>query len=157
MAEETKQYKEGVIGIYKANKKNTGSVAQFKLGSKRDCVFLETTRQVRPMDDKAPYDWDKKIIVKLGETDLCKLLAYLNLDKPAKALSLYHESPDGGNKGIELKYQEYEGRPGYYLSVSHQREKGGEANRVGIPIGIDEAEYLRIGFSQALIAILNWN
>jgi len=145
------------IAIYKANMKNSGSVAQFKIGNNDDCMFLECAAQNAPMDSPKPYDWENKIIVKLGESDLCKLLAYLRLDKPGVALKLYHESPGGGNKGIEFKWQEYSGRQSYYLTVSHQKTKGEAANRVSVPIGLDEVEYLRIGFKLALRIILAWN
>ena len=141
------------IAIYKANKKNTGSAAQFKLGHNDDCMFLECASQTGP---KA-YDWEKKIIVKLGEADLCKMLAYFNLTRPGAPLKLYHESPDGGNKGIEVKWQEYNGKSQYYLSVSHQKTKGATPNRVGISIGLDEVEYLKVGFKLALEIILAWD
>ena len=144
------------IAIYKANKKNSGAVAQFKMGNSEDCMFLEVAAQNAPMDSSRPYDWDNKIIVKLGETDICKLLAYLRLDKPGAALKIYHESPGGGNKGIEFKWQEYNGRQSYYLSVSHQKNKGETPNRVSLPIGLDEVEYLKIGFELGLKIILAW-
>lgn len=145
------------IAIYKANQKNTGSVAQFKIGRNNDCMFLEVANQKGPMDSSNPYDWDSKIVVKLSETDLCKMLAYFGLSKPNSPLKLYHQSPDGGNKGIELKWQEYNGRQSYYLTVSHQKSKGDKPNKVNIPIGFDEVEYLKIGFKKALEMFLNWD
>ena len=33
------------IAIYKPNKKVTGGVAQFKLGNRDDCMFLEIAKQ----------------------------------------------------------------------------------------------------------------
>ena len=144
------------IGIYKANPKQSGSVAQFKLANNNDCMFLEVASQNAPMDSSKPYDWANKIIVKLGEPDICKMLAYFKLERPGAALKLYHQSPDGGNKGIELKWQEYNGRQSYYLTVSHQKTKGAQANRVSVPLGLDEIEYLDIGFRRALAIILNW-
>ncbi len=145
------------IGIYKANTKGTGSVAQFKMANNNDCMFLECANQIGEMKSSKPYDWTNKIIVKLGEADLCKMLAYFRLHQPGSPLKLYHQTPGGGNKGIELKWQEYNGRQSYYLTVTHQKEKGGTPNRVNTPIGLDEVEYLRIGFEKALAIILNWD
>lgn len=145
------------IGIYKPTKKGSGAVAQFKLGLKNDCMFLECARQNAPIDSPKPYDWENKIIVKLGETDITKMLAYFNLHKPGAPLKLHHETPGGGNKRIELKWQEYQGRPQYYLSVSHQLDSGEIKTRVGLAIGLDEVEYLKIAFRRALEIILDWN
>ena len=145
------------IAIYKANPKGTGAVAQFKMANNNDCMFLEVANQCGGQKDDKPYDWANKIIVKLGEPDICKMLAYFRLHQPGSPLKLYHQTPGGGNKGIELKWQEYNGRQSYYLSVTHQKEKGGALNRVGIPIGLDEIEYLEIGFKKALGIILNWD
>lgn len=145
------------IAVYKPNPKKTGSVAQFKLSSNRDCMFVEVANQIAPKDSSAPYDWANKIIVKLGDTDICKFLAYFNLNRPGAPLKLYHRSPDGTNKTIEIKWQEFNGKESYYLSISHQKIKGERANRVSIPIGLDEIEYLKIGFRKALEIFLEWN
>jgi hypothetical protein len=44
------------IAIYKPNKKITGGVAQFKLGNRDDCMFLEIAKQTDAMDSSKPYD-----------------------------------------------------------------------------------------------------
>ena len=143
------------IAIYKPNLKKTGSVAQFKLGGANDCMFLECTRQIGEMTGSNPYDWKNKIIVKLGTTDLCKMLAYFNLYQPASPLKLMHKLGTS-NQLIELKWQEYNGHSSYYLSVSHKAGDA-EANRVSIPIALDEVEYLVVGFRKALEIILDWD
>jgi len=144
------------ISIYKANQKNTGSAAQVKIAGNNSCLFLECAKQIAPMDSEKPYDWENKIIVKLGLPDISKILAYLRLNAPPVPLKLYHESPDGGNKAMEFKYQEYNGRPGYFLSVSAQKEKGAETKKINIPVGMDEAEILTIGLRRAVELILGW-
>ena len=150
--------KRGEIGIYKPNKNMTGAVAQFKLSNNDDCMFLEATKQVRPQKSSRPYDWDNKIIVKLGTSDICKFLAYLNLSAPGSPLKIYHQSPAGGSKGIEFKYQVYNGKPGYYLTVSHKKPgEDGEVSRVSIGIGLDEVEFLKVGFKKALEVFLSWD
>lgn len=152
-----RSFKKRDIAIYKPNKKKNGAAAQFKISNQRDCMFLEVANQIREMDDANPYDWSNKIILKLGEADLCKMLAYFDLDKPSAELSLFHQSPDGTNKGLKIAYQEYNGRPQYYFSVTHQKGKGQPPNKVGFPVGLDELQYLRIGFRKVLELILNWD
>lgn len=154
MAEEVRR--RGEIAIYKANQKNTGAVAQFKLGNKNDCMFLEIARQIAPMDSERPYDWDNKIIVKLGIPDITKMLSYFKFNAPAEPLKLFHQS-DKGSKTIELKYQEYNNKPSYYLTVSSKgADPKSEAVRVGLPVGLDEVEYLSIGLIRAVEVILDW-
>lgn len=145
------------IAFYKANQKGSGSAAQFKISNNNDCMFLEVANQCGDQKSHAPYDWKNKIIVKLGETDICKMLAYFRLYEPNAPLKIYHQSPNGGNKGMELKWQEYKGRQSYYLTVTHQKEKGVLANKVSVPIGLDEIEFLKVGFEKALSIFLCWD
>lgn len=140
------------VAIYKPNKKQTGGVAQFKLGNRDDCMFLEVARQTAPMDSDKPYDWiNTKIIVKLGIADITKMMAYLRLNGPTAPLKLFHKN-DNGTKSIELKWQD--NYKTYYLSVSSKQ--GDELRRVGLPIGLDEVELLMVAFKRALEIILRW-
>jgi len=155
--DKSKRYNRRDIAIYKPNSKKTGGVAQFKMSGASDCMFLECASQIGEMKSSNPYDWSNKILFKLGEPDICKMLAYFRLDKPSAELKLFHQSPDGTSKGASLKYQEYGGKPSYYLSLTHQKSKGGTPNKVGLPIGLDEVEYLKVGFKKALEMILHWD
>jgi len=154
----------GEVGIYKANQRQSGSVAQFKMSGKDDCMFLELAKQYAPMDSSAPYDWKNKIIVKLGHTDITKILAYFMpqimyyRSQPAP-LKLFHKN-DKGSKSIELKWQEreYKGNKvySYYLTVS-SKQGVNEPNRISVPISLDEVEFLKVGFRKALELILGWD
>lgn len=150
------------IAIYKANKRKSGSVAQFKMGGDDTCMFLELAKQVRDMDDSKPYDWENKIIVKLGYTDISKILAYfapqiMYYRTPPNSLKLFHQTSKG-SKSIELKWQsnEYKGNKtySYYLTVSSKQ--GDVVNKVSVPISLDEVELLKVGFNRALEIILCW-
>lgn len=144
------------VGIYKANKNNTGSVLQVKIANKRDCMFLELARQVRPINDPKPYDWDNtRITVKLGESDIGKLLALFggslppNPDPKKEDLMLYHQNPKG-NKVIKIKKQ----ARGYYLKVSVKEQNHEDA--IAVPIGWDEAELIKIALRRGYEIILGW-
>ena len=123
------------IAIYKPNKKVTGGVAQFKLGNRNDCMFLEIA----------------KLIVKLGIADITKMMAYFRLANPGAPLKLFHKN-DRGSKTIELKWQD--SYKSYYLSVSSK--EGDVLKRAALPIGLDEVELLLVGFNRALEIILRW-
>lgn len=148
--------KRDFIGIYKANKNNTGAVAQFKMGSQRDCMFMELAKQVRPMRDDKPYDWENtKITVKLGDADIGKLLALFNGNLPLESdpkkedLMLYHQNVKG-NKIIKLKKQSR----GYYMKVSIK--EGDRSDSISLPISWDEAELIKIGLTRGYEIILGW-
>jgi len=148
--------KRDFIGIYKANKNNNGSVAQFKLGSEKDCMFMELAKQVRPMRDSRPYDWENtKITVKLGDTDIGKLLALFNGNLPLASdpkkedLMLFHKNAKG-NKIIKLKKQDR----GYYMKVSVK--EGDKNDSISLPISWDEAELISIGLRKGYEIILGW-
>lgn len=161
----TNQYiKRADIGIYKANKRKTGSCVQFKMGSKNDCMFLELAKQVRDMDDPAPYDWQNtKIIVKLGIVDITKIMAYfapqlMYYRTTPAPLELFHRTSTG-SKTISLKWQcnEYKGKTtySYYLTVS-SKQGSQDPIRIACPISLDEVELLKVGFTRALEIILAW-
>ena len=148
--------KRDFIGIYKANKNNNGAVAQFKLGSEKDCMFMELARQVRPMKDPKPYDWENtKVTVKLGDADIGKLLALFNgnlplaTDPKKEDLMLYHQNAKG-NKIIKLKKQSR----GYYMKVSIK--EGDRNDSISLPISWDEVELLKIALNRGYQIILGW-
>jgi len=157
--------KNDFIGIYKANKNNNGAVAQFKLGRELEdkngnayveCMFMELAKQVRPMRDSKPYDWENtKITVKLGVADIGKLLALFNgalppnTDPKEPDLFLFHKNSKG-NKMIKLKKQSR----GYYMKVSVA--EGDRKDAVALPISWDEAELLKIGLTKGYQIILGW-
>lgn len=148
--------KRDYVGIYKANKRNNGAVAQFKIAHLKDCMFLELAKQVRDMDDPKPYDWENsRITIKLGETDIGKLLSLFNgtmplSDDPKKEdLMLFHKR-ESGNKVIKIKKQER----GYYLKVSIDED--GRKDAIAIPISWDEAELVKIALSRGYEIILGW-
>jgi hypothetical protein len=150
------QFREGQIAIYKANMKRTGSAAQFKYARDKKCMFLEMAKQ---SDEKA-FDWANKIVVKLGETDITKMLALFGgtwpmSDDPMKKpdLSLFHENAKG-NKIININKQRNPQFPGFYMTVSVS--EGEVKDRISIPISPDEVEYLKIGLTKAIESILGW-
>lgn len=146
---------EGQIAIYKANSKKTGSAAQFKIARDKRCMFLEMAKQ---LDDKA-FDWSTKIVIKLSETDITKMLALFNGTWPISMnaneadLKLFHENAKG-NKIISLKKQTNPKYPGFYMSVSVS--EGELKDKISIPLSPDEVEYVKIGLTKAIEAILGW-
>jgi hypothetical protein len=137
------------FAIYKANNAKTGSAAQFSLSSNKDCVFLEFGRQINERDSPAPYDWENKITVKLGFSDLGKILLLLNGRGPEK-LDLFHKNQKG-NKVLSLQAQDN----GYYMKVSAKEGDSGPAS-IATPISFDESVLLKLTLERAFHIILGW-
>jgi hypothetical protein len=157
LSEEEKMARRDYVGIYKPKKSITGgSVLQLKLGSQRDCMFLELAPQVRDWKDSKPYDWDEqRITVKLGPVDIGKFLALFNgtlpLAKDANEpdLQLFHKNPKG-NKVLKIKKQPR----GYYVKVSVK--EGPKQFAVAVPVAWDEAELLKVALNRGYEIILGW-
>jgi Whirly transcription factor len=145
------------VGIYKPRRAiSGGSVLQLKLGSERNCMFLELAPQVRDMKDSKPYDWEnQRITVKLGPTDIGKLLALLHGrlplsdDPKTPDLELFHRNAKG-NKVIKIKEQ----KNGYYVKVS--AKEGSKQTAVAVPVSWDEAELLRVALMRGYEIMLGW-
>lgn len=145
------------VGIYKPRKNiSGGAVMQLKIGSQRDCMFLEAAPQIRPMDDPKPYDWDaQRVTVKLGATDIGKLIAMfdgvapIEQDENKPDLELFHKNPKG-NKVIKAKRQ----GTGFYFKFSVKEED--KQIQLAIPVSWDESVLLSIALKRAYEIMLGW-
>lgn len=145
------------VGIYKPRKAITGgAVMQLKLGSKRDCMFLEVAPQIRDMDDPKPYDWEnQRLTIKLGPTDIGKLIAMFDGVAPVEQdagkpdLELFHKN-DKGNKVIKAKRQD----TGFYFKFSAKED--GKTVQLAIPVSWDESVLLSIALKRAYEVMLGW-
>lgn len=161
-SQKPKKRKKDYLGIHKANKGKTGACLQLRMHRDNDCAFMELARQIDDMDSAKPYDWANKIMIKLGESDIGKLLSVLRgtwRTKNGNALDLYHESAKG-NKRINFAPQTNPDYPGFYLKVScAEKDKDGKAlplKQVALPIGLDEAELMRLALERAYMLLLGW-
>lgn len=149
--------KKDFVGIYKPNRNSNGSVMQVKMhNNRRECMFLELAKQVRPITEANPYDWENtKVVIKLGDADIGKLLALFNgnwplsPDRNTPDLDIFHQN-DRGNKSIKIKKQDR----GYYFKVS--AKENGELNSIAIPISWDEAELIKIALTRGYEMMLGW-
>lgn len=148
--------KDNYLAIYKANKNKNGAALQLRLHRDHECAFFEAAQQVGDMDSATPYDWAKKIVVKLGDSDIGKLL--MLLEDKVDTLKLYHQN-DKGSKIIEMKKQTGNYK-GYFLTISSAAKALGDKpavnTRVSLPIGDDEAELMKIALKTAYSRMLGW-
>lgn len=116
---------------------------------RHNCFYLEMAPQktvaVRDADQKSPatFDWERKLTVKLGFSDICELLTVLE-GRQEKAggqrNGLYHESEKAVTVISFLRNTE---RGGYLVGVSRKDKAGGELVRLHITLGEAEGIGLR--------------
>jgi len=129
--------------IYKPlQKEGAGAALQFSFDPFKRSIFLEATRQRGPklrIGDKEQFDWDNKIVFKIGITDISKmLLMFSGRENEVKCL---HSPQDTGHTSVlELIQGEYKGKPNFGLKLS--RTADGETQRVQMFLSQEEMAIL---------------
>jgi hypothetical protein len=147
--------------LYKARGDGNGAASQFSLSSKKDCVFLEMANQIgKDKNDNAKFDWDNKIIFKLGCPDMGEILATLvglqdgvgpfDVDKQ-KHRGLYHTN-QSGNAILYFWRDQYK-RFQIYLSV----KRDGTQTVVKHAITKGEACVLSVILRRAIEVMYCWD
>lgn len=156
--------------IYKPNKRGSGAAMQFDFNPNRESIFVEAAAQKGEQE----FDWDNKLVLKLGVNDIPKLL--LVLEGKSKTIDLFHESSKSQfahekkvgalavapaswttvaknvkNASFNLARSDY----GFFAKLS-QEYADSSVRSVSIPISEDEAVALRVLFSRAIEAIYKW-
>ena len=120
--------------------------------SKPGYVYLDIAKAIgpNPNDPKLKsYDWNNKIGVKLGVSDIMKI-GYA-LSRGDSSGSLFHEY-NGDTKVID--FNRVEGQSPYFLSVS--AKISGKESKISLPIAREEAFALSVMMQQALSTIHKW-
>jgi hypothetical protein len=149
--------------VYKANKRGNGSAMQFDFNPNRESVFVEASVQKGEQE----FDWNNKIIFKLGASDLSKLLVVL--EGKSKLVDLFHDpgkSPfaqekmaagvAAGAKTVKnASFNLAKGDYGFFAKLSQQYADS-SVRAISVSISEDEAVALRVLFSKAIEAIYKW-
>ena len=103
MNNQTKQFrKKPYYNIYKPlAKADSGAALQFSYDPFKGAIFLEAARQKGPrlpIGDKNQFDWDNKIVFKLGTTDVGQLLLLLSGRK--KEVECLHSGQDKAHTSV---------------------------------------------------------
>ncbi len=146
---------ENKLKIYKPNRTGTGGALQMDLNAAKRCVFLEAAAQ-KPGAEQA-FDWVNKIVFKLSDTDLAKIVAAL--DGRVKAVNIFHDpgkskfvtETEVKNSAIAISKGDY----GYFFKASTQL-KAGEVKAVQIPLSEDEAVLISTILKHAIVKISGW-
>jgi hypothetical protein len=131
--------------IYKARKDFKGAASQFEFRAdeNKGYVFFWSSTNQKDGEEQR-FDWENKINFSMGVSDLESLLSVFQ--RRTNESKLFHESPGGGNKILEV--QKYEDR-GYTFKLSHKN--GDQVNRVGHLISHQEAASLAVLLENAIL------
>jgi len=135
--------------IYKPNSRGSGGVIRFGLNRSKGAVFLEAAAQ----SGEKQFDWDQKIIMKWGLSDIGAALAVLQ-GRTTEA-KLFHQS-EKANSAFDLTLREDPDRAPFLMSISRQDAADKSLRKVTIPVSHAEAAILETALRTAVTRILRW-
>ena len=135
--------------IYKPNSKGSGGVIRFEINRAKGAVFVDAAKQV---GDKQ-FDWEQKITMKWGLSDLGAVLATVQGRQPQA--KLFHQS-EKANSAFELAFRDDPQRAPYMMTMSRQDEAAKSVRKITIPVTHAEAAVLETALRTAVIRLLGW-
>jgi len=135
--------------IYKPNSRGSGGVIRFGLNRAKGAVFLDAAAQ----SGEKQFDWDQKIIMKWGLSDIGAALAVLQ-GRTTEA-KLFHQS-EKANSAFDLSLRDDPDRAPFLMTISRQDAADKTLRKVTIPVSHAEAAILETALRTAVTRILRW-
>jgi hypothetical protein len=135
--------------IYKPNSRGTGGVIRFGLNRTKAALFVDAASQ----SGEKQFDWESKITMKWGLSDLGTVLATLQGRQPQA--KLFHQS-EKANSAFELILREDPDRAPWLMTVSRQDSVDKSLRKVTIPVSHGEAAVLETALRAAVTRLLRW-
>lgn len=135
--------------IYKPNSRGSGGVVRFGLNRTKGAVFVDAAAQT----GEKQFDWENKITMKWGLSDIGPVLAALQGRLPQA--KLFHQS-EKASSAFELGVRDDPERAPYLMSVSRQDSADKSLRKVTIPITHGEAAILEAALRAAVNRLLRW-
>jgi hypothetical protein len=135
--------------IYKPNSRGSGGVVRFGLNRAKASLFVDATVQ----SGEKQFDWENKITMKWGFSDIGTALAALQGRIPQA--KLFHQS-EKANSAFELTRQDDPERAPYLLNISRQDATDRSLRKVTIPLSHGEAAMLETALQTAVSRLLGW-
>jgi hypothetical protein len=135
--------------IYKPNSRGSGGVIRFGLNRAKGAVFLDAAAQ----SGEKQFDWDQKIIMKWGLSDIGAALAVLQ-GRTTEA-KLFHQS-EKANSAFDLSLRDDPDRAPFLMTISRQDAADKTLRKVTIPVSHAEAAILETALRTAVTRILGW-
>jgi hypothetical protein len=135
--------------IYKPNSRGNGGVVRFELNPVKAALFVEAAVQ----SGEKQFDWETKITMKWGLSDVGPVLATLQGRQPQA--KLFHQS-EKANSAFDLTLRDDPERAPYGLSISRQDAADKSLRKVAIPLTHGEAAVLEAALRTAVSRLLGW-
>ena len=135
--------------IYKPNSRGSGGVVRFGLNKAKGSLFVDATNQ----SGEKQFDWENKITMKWGLSDLGSVIAALQGRMPQA--KLFHQS-EKANSAFELTRQDVPERAPYLLSISRQDSTDKSLRKITLPLSHGEAAVLETALQTAVTRLLGW-
>jgi hypothetical protein len=135
--------------IYKPNSRGTGGVVRFGINHSKNCVFVDAAAQ----SGEKQFDWENKITMKWGLSDIGAALAALQGRLPQA--KLFHQS-EKASSAFELTTRDDPERAPYLMSVSRQDSADKSLRKVTVPLTHPEAAVLETALRTAVSSLLGW-
>lgn len=135
--------------IYKPNSRGTGGVVRFSLNRAKGAVFVDAA----PQSGEKQFDWENKITMKWGLSDLGPVIAALQGRQPQA--KLFHQS-EKANSAAEIVSRDDPERAPFLITVSRQETADKSLRKVSIPLSHGEAVVLETGLRAAITRLLGW-
>jgi uncharacterized protein YndB with AHSA1/START domain len=119
------------------------------LNREKEAVFVDAANQ----SGVKQFDWEKKITMKWGLSDLGAALAVL--ERRAPEAKLFHKT-EKSNSTFELASQDSPDRAPYFIHMSHQDAATRQVKKVGIPLAHGEAAVLETLLKTAVARLMGW-
>jgi Whirly transcription factor len=124
-------------------------VIRFGLNRAKAAVFLDAAAQ----SGEKQFDWDQKIIMKWGLSDIGAVLAVLQ-GRTTEA-KLFHQS-EKANSAFDLSLRDDPDRAPFLMTISRQDAADKTLRKVTIPVSHAEAAILETALRTAVTRILRW-
>jgi len=139
------------FSVYKANKMLNGSALQLDFNKEKKSVFLEMSKQLA----EQKFDWENKLVFKLGEMDIAKILLVLEGKRPG--VDIFHD-PSKAKEGSEARNNTLnvsKGNYGFFFKLSQQKLDG---SVVSVSCNFSEEEALLAGIllRKAIETMYGW-
>ena len=135
--------------IYKPNARGTGGVIRFEFNRSKGAVFVDAASQ----SGEKQFDWEQKITMKWGLSDLGAVLA--TLQGRQEQAKLFHQS-EKANSAFELTFRDDPQKAPYFMSMSRQDAASKGVKKVTIPVTHAEAVILETALRAAITRLIGW-
>ncbi len=135
--------------IYKPNSRGSGGVVRFSLNPFKAALFVDAAAQ----SGEKQFDWENKITMKWGLSDLGAAIATLQGRLPQA--KLFHQT-EKANSAFDLTLREDPERAPYLLTLSRQDSADKSLRKVSVPLTHSEAAVLETALQTAVTRLLGW-